>query len=360
MWPTALLVLFLALQSNYHELGLKALDEKRYQDAVDNFINAIAAEPQDYTLHFNLALAYSLMGKDADAIPQYKKALEIKPGLYQAELNLGILLIRDKQGAEAVPLLTDAAGQKAKEFRPNLYLASALLASGDFAKAEQAYKTALEIDPKSPDAELGLAHALAKQDKLADAAPHFQNAASLNPNYRDGLLELAALYEAAKQAPEAIAIYQKFPDNPGAQERMGALLLASGQAKESIERFQAAVAESPTPANRAALATAYLKNKEPDKALPVIEKVLAADPERFGTEDAARAHSSGSAKVSRCCAGFSGCHENQTGFGGSLERAGIGFGGCRGLSECLGRTGSLGGAACGKSRARIFPGHRLR
>src|SRR5277367_1550723 len=67
MWPTTALVLFLALQSNYYELGVKALDEKRYQDAVDNFINAIAAEPKDYSLHFNLALAYSLMSKDAEA-----------------------------------------------------------------------------------------------------------------------------------------------------------------------------------------------------------------------------------------------------------------------------------------------------
>jgi tetratricopeptide (TPR) repeat protein len=281
MWPTAVLVLFLALQSNYYELGLKALDEKRYQEAVDNFINAIAAEPKDYSLHFNLALAYSLMGKDAEAVPEYKKALEIKPGLYQAELNLGILLLREKRGAEAVPYLTDAVSQKAKEFRPNFYLASALFASGDFAKAEQAYKSALEIDPKSPDAELGLAHVLVKQDHLADAAPHFQQAATLNPNYRDGLLELASLYEAAKQTSEAIALYQQFPDNPGAQERMGALLLASGQAADALAHFQAAVAVSPTPANCAALATAYLKNKEPDKALPVIEKVLAADPADF-------------------------------------------------------------------------------
>jgi tetratricopeptide (TPR) repeat protein len=281
MWPTTVLVLFLALQSNYYELGLKALDEKRYQEAVDNFINAIAAEPKDYSLHFNLALAYSLMGKATEAIPEYKKTLEIKPGLYQAELNLAILLLREKQGADAVPYLTDAVSQKATEFRPNFYLASALFASGDFAKAEQAYKTTLEIDPKSPDAELGLAHALANEDRLADAAPHFQNAARMNPNYRDGLLELASLYEAAKQPTEAIAIYQQFPDNPGAQERLGALLLAAGQAADAIARFQAAVAESPTPANRAALATAYLKNKEPDKALPVIEKVLAADPNDF-------------------------------------------------------------------------------
>jgi tetratricopeptide (TPR) repeat protein len=191
------------------------------------------------------------------------------------------LLLRDKQGADAIPFLTDAVSQKPKDFRANLYLASALFAGGDFAKAEQAYKAVIEIDPKSPEAELGLAHALVKQDRVADAAPHFQTAATMNPNYRDGLLELAARYEDGKQAAEAIAIYQQFPDNPGAQERLGVLLLQSGQPSDAIAHFQAAIAKSPTPANRAALATAYLKNKEPDKALPVVETILATDPNDF-------------------------------------------------------------------------------
>ena len=60
---------------------------------------AIAADPKDYSLHFNLALAYSLMGKNAEAIPEYKKTLELKPDLYEAELNLGISLLREKQAA---------------------------------------------------------------------------------------------------------------------------------------------------------------------------------------------------------------------------------------------------------------------
>lgn len=281
MWPTAALLLFLALQSNYYEQGLKALDEKRYQAAVDDFVNAIAAEPKDYALYFNLALAYSLMGKDTEAIPEYKKALELKPGLYQAELNLGISLVRQKQAAEAVPYLTAAAAEKPKEFRPSLYLATALLESGDFAKAEPAYQAALAIDPKSPDAELGLAHALVKQARIADAAPHFQRAAELSPKFRDDLLELASLYEEQKHAPEAIAIYQQFPDNPGAQERLGALLLAAGQPVDAIAHFQAAIAKSPTIANRVALASAYIKNKEPGKALPLLDQALAAEPNDY-------------------------------------------------------------------------------
>ena len=86
MWPTALLVL-LAFQNNYYEQGLKALDQNQYQVAVDDFLKAIEADPQEYTLHFNLALAYSLLGRDAEAIPEYKKVLELKPGLYQAEAS---------------------------------------------------------------------------------------------------------------------------------------------------------------------------------------------------------------------------------------------------------------------------------
>ena len=55
---------------------------------------ATAADPKDYAAHFQLALAYSLLGRDGDAIPQYKTALELHPGMYEAELNLGLSLMR--------------------------------------------------------------------------------------------------------------------------------------------------------------------------------------------------------------------------------------------------------------------------
>src|ERR1700682_6424633 len=106
MWPPALLVLFLAFQSNYYEQGMKALDQKQYQSAVDDFLKAVEAEPQDYTLRFNLALAYSLLGNNAEAANQYKKVLELKPDLYQANLNLGIVFLKVNEGALAVPYLT--------------------------------------------------------------------------------------------------------------------------------------------------------------------------------------------------------------------------------------------------------------
>lgn len=281
MCPSIALVIVLAFQTNFSEQGLKALDEKRYPEAVASLTQAIAADPKDYSLHFNLALAYSLMDKNAEAIPEYKKTLELKPDLYQAELNLGISLLRESHAGDAVPYFTAAVAQKASDYRANYYLGASLLGAGDFSKAEQSYVAALAIDPKSPDAELGLAHALAGQSKLEDAAVHFKKAADLNPNYRDDLLELASMYETAKQPDQAMAIYQQFPDHPGAQERLGNLLLKAGKAADAIPAFLVAVTKSPTEANRAALAEAYLKNNEPAKAQPVVEQILAADPDNF-------------------------------------------------------------------------------
>lgn len=281
MWLTTTLYLFLALQSNFYERGMKDLEDQRYQAAVDDFTNAIAAEPKDFTLHFNLALAYSFLNKDAEGIAEYKKALELKPDLYQAQLNVAILLLRQKQPAEAVPYLTSAVASKPKEFRPNYYLAEALSGAGDYAKAVDAYKVALEADPKSAPAESGLARALAKQGQLAEAAPHFEKAAALNPDYRDSLLELAQLYEDQNQPDQAIAIYQQFPQNPAAQERLGALQIKAGNAAEAVTSLEAAVAKSPTPANRAALATAYLRSKQREKAFPLIRQLIQEQPNDY-------------------------------------------------------------------------------
>ena len=109
MW--VLLAIFLAQAVDFSAEGQKALDAQKYDAAVELFKKAVAEDPKDYGPRFNLALAYSLLGKDAESIPQYKAVLELKPGLYEAELNLGISLLRAKDAAGAVVQLKAAAEQ---------------------------------------------------------------------------------------------------------------------------------------------------------------------------------------------------------------------------------------------------------
>src|SRR5215475_13618444 len=191
MWPLVAAAFLLFQAPDFSAEGTKALEEGRYEAAVQAFTKAIEADPKDYFAHFNLAFAYSALHKDAEGIAEYRKTLELKPGLHEAELNGGILLMRQKQPADALPLLAHAAEQKPSEFRPRYYLAEAQYQTGALDQAETSYRMALEIDPKSAAAEFGLAHALVRQQKLADAAPHYRQAAQLDPRYRDDLLELA-------------------------------------------------------------------------------------------------------------------------------------------------------------------------
>ena len=280
MWAFAALLFFLQ-NPDYTAEGAKALDAAKYEQAAELFGKAVAADPKDYAAHFHLALSYTMLKRDAEGLAEYKKVLELKPGLYEAELNAGILLIRDKQASAALEYLKQAVDQKPKEFRPRLYWAQALLESGDAAKAEEQYRAALDLNAKSAAAELGLAHAQVRQDRLADAAPHFRAAAQLDPNYRDGLLELAGLYEKNHQNAEAIAIYQEFPGSAGAQERIGQLLLENKHSADAIAPLEAAMQKDPTPANRLALATAYLFEKQFDKALPLLDHSVAAEPGNY-------------------------------------------------------------------------------
>src|SRR6266581_2929763 len=279
MWLALPLLFFLA--TDFTAEGMKALEERKYQEAADLFAKAVAADPTDYAANFHLALSNSLLGKPAEAIPVYKKVLELKPGLYEAELNLGILLVGQKQAREAIPYLQAASEKKPKEYRPRIYLADALLESGDLPKAEENYKAAAELDPKAPAPQLGLAHAQARQQRLPEAAEHFRQAAGLDPSYKDGLLELASLFEANKQPAEAMEIYQQFPDSAAAQERLGALLIEAKRYPEAIDRLEKVIRKDPTSANALALAHAYRLNKEPDKALPLLEKAVAEDPKNF-------------------------------------------------------------------------------
>jgi tetratricopeptide (TPR) repeat protein len=260
---------------------MKALEGEKYEAAVSAFNRAIAQDPSDYYAHFNLALAYTFLGRDQEGIAEYKKTLELRPKLYEAELNLGILLMRQKRAAEALPLLESAVEAKAGEYRPRYYLGEAQLETGALDKAAQTFRVALGLEDKAP-AHLGLAEALARTGKLAEAAPHFKRAAELDPEYKDSLLELAELYEKNGQADEAIAIYREFPSNPGAQERLGSLLLKSKQYDEALQRLEKAYAAAPSDANRYALAHAYVLNGQLDKAAPLLQQLVAAVPTDYG------------------------------------------------------------------------------
>lgn len=85
----------------YVDLGaLLCEDERRCEDALGVFEQALALFPEDAVLHFNRAVALEGVGRLEDAERSYARCLEINPSYADAHHNLGLLRDRrgDKQG----------------------------------------------------------------------------------------------------------------------------------------------------------------------------------------------------------------------------------------------------------------------
>ena len=275
-WHGAVLAALLLQTANPAADGMKALNEQRWEAAADSFAKAAAAEPGDYSHHFNLAFALSMLHRDADAVAEYRKTLDLKPGLMPAELNLGILLLRQKQPKEAVPLLESVVKQKpgcACPAQPR----RAPVGAGDAEGSAAAFSAALSIDPSRPP----LNRDWPGRSARARSSPRLRRTSARRPPSIPATATASwssrRCTSKRSNSPRRSPL-PEFPDNPAAKERLGELLLESGKAADAIPSLEAAVEKSPTAANRYALANSYMAQQQFDKAAVQLEGALRAEP----------------------------------------------------------------------------------
>ncbi|HEY3329697.1 MAG TPA: tetratricopeptide repeat protein [Capsulimonadaceae bacterium] len=64
----------------YNNLGSIYMQQARYADAVNVFVNGEKLAPDSFPIHMNLAMAYSRLGMTVEAIAEAQKAVTIAPG----------------------------------------------------------------------------------------------------------------------------------------------------------------------------------------------------------------------------------------------------------------------------------------
>ena len=278
----ALLTVSAASAAHPLEEAVAALQREDFAAAAPFLEQALEEDPDHVEARFNLAFAYSRLERPADAMEQYEKLLVIKPGLPQALMNLAILQLQNERPADAVPHLEELVKQRADDADAAFYLAHALSSAERHADAVEAYQRALGLDPGRPDSHLGLGRSLAHLGELEAAVPHYRRAAEIDPQFGAAILELGRAFEQAEKPAQAADIYRAYltahPDDAAVQERIGLLTLDAGGGEEAITDLEAAVRQSPTSANKAALAEAYARAGDIDKALVLWSEAARADP----------------------------------------------------------------------------------
>jgi tetratricopeptide (TPR) repeat protein len=197
----------------FYRVATAFMDRGQATDAAEYFGRALALNPKEPWLHFNLAQSLVRSGHPAEAISHFAvaRAAAIDPvgvtyGLAKAYAGTG-----QRDMADAA--LASLAGAGISDTNSLLEMGSAAVQLKDLALAARFFQQAVERAPESAPAREHLGVALGMEGRNAEAAAHFEAAVRLDPSRPTAHFHLAVAYaqlgrfrEARAQAEEALRL----------------------------------------------------------------------------------------------------------------------------------------------------------
>lgn len=182
--------------------------------------------------------------------------------------------------------LTDEAlryGNLAVSLDPKHYgghslLGHAFYKKGNYAEAVAAFATAAELRPDLPEAHFNLGLACLETGEMDRAEAEFKRANAIKEDAMSSFY-LARIYLGQKKLDQALEEAQKSiqadPRSAASYNLKGVILNQLGRFAEAAGSFQAGLVLVPKDVNlQVNLGIAFMNSGQPDKARPVLEKVL--------------------------------------------------------------------------------------
>jgi tetratricopeptide (TPR) repeat protein len=174
-----------------HEgLGMQALRNQRWDDAVGSFRKALALAPGDASLRYWLATALLMSGDAAGAEREFRTVVRAQPDYARAHFSLGVLHERRGELAGAQREFEETVRYAPNLPEGHLRLAETLRTAGNPAAAVPHYQAAITLDPGLADAWIGGAQALIGLGRGDTARDWLGRARRVHPDRRE-LADLA-------------------------------------------------------------------------------------------------------------------------------------------------------------------------
>jgi tetratricopeptide (TPR) repeat protein len=269
-----------ALAQRYYDLGWQLHGDKRYEDAVQaygqaieivpdhqsawwqramirqdplkqydlalaDWLQVVQLVPNDAGAHQNLGLALCAKGRLDEAIAEFRAAIRINKDLISARYNLGHALSDQGKLDEAIAEYRETLRIKNDYPEAHNNLGFALCAKGLREEAIAEYREALRIKNDYPVAHNNLGTALCAEGRLDEAIAEFRAALRLKNDFPTARYNLGnALYDQGK-VDEAIAEYREAirikKDYPEAHCALASALMDKGRLEEAIAEFREAL-----------------------------------------------------------------------------------------------------------------------
>jgi len=156
--------------------GNKLYEEKKYEEAVSSYKDAIELSSTQWGYYLNLGLAYKKLDKKEEALAAFQKAAELNPESYSSNKELGEISAK----------------------------------SENYEEAKKYYQEATELSPDDPDAFYNLGVCLTNLGESEGALASFLKSVELKDDYADAYYQIGTIYIGQNKLNEAVENLEKF------------------------------------------------------------------------------------------------------------------------------------------------------
>lgn len=277
------------------EKGISAVKKGDYLGAL-NLLKGVSKDSYDANLYYGIALFQTGSVKDAekflkDAVKKDEERPEAYSALgelYSSQKNYGEASSQFEKAKKYLPLNKTKDDLDKAEIETIIDVLSAeadnFIADGKVDKAITSLTTAKTYDDKNPMIYVGLGDAYLARGAFDPAKTNYDQALKLKTGYAPALYGLGKISFKQKKYSIALENYIKSSESdnnfaPAFFEKglMFYLLDKFGDAIEAFERYDVLVPGSPR--GKTYLAKSYYGKGDYDRALEILNEVLAKDPE---------------------------------------------------------------------------------
>jgi tetratricopeptide (TPR) repeat protein len=200
--------------SAHETRGSKALDERRWTDAVEHLRKAVELAPDNAFTRLNLGTALYMTDDATGALAELRAAVRLSPRLARAHYVLGVVAAGQGQEAESIAAFTRAVDDDAAYADAHLALADALRRTGRVTESLPHYTAAMASAPLASQARFGYAIGLVRLKRWAEAGARLDEGAKSFPDQPGFEHALARVLAAApdgrvRDGERAVAIMER-------------------------------------------------------------------------------------------------------------------------------------------------------
>jgi tetratricopeptide (TPR) repeat protein len=197
------------IERAYNNRGVIFKEEKRNDEALNDFNKAIELKPDLTEAYYNRGNLFANENRDDEALNDFNKAIELKPGYADAHNNRGLIFMNKKRDDEA---LNDF--NKAIEMKPNYaeaYYNRGILLMDEkrIDEAINDFNKTIELEPDNAEAYINRGNLFMNEKRNADALNDFNKAIELKPDFAGAYIVRGNIFLNEKRYEEAIGNYSK-------------------------------------------------------------------------------------------------------------------------------------------------------